>query len=190
MSAHNEKKLLILVAEGDENAFAQLFYLYHQRLGAYIYQITCSREMTEEIVQDVFLKTWMLRQTLATVESFQSWLFVVAKNHAINGLKKSVSERRRQEVWKKSIQEEPVLQDIEAEDKYQLLDEAIGQLPQQQRKVFIMSRYHRLKYEEIASELNLSRETVKYYLQIATSSISKFIIKRIHLVLWMLLINR
>ena len=184
MTEHNERKLLLQVVEGDEPAFAQLFYSYHESLGAYIYQLTCSREMAEEVVQDVFLKIWMQRYLLKEVDNFQAWLFVVAKNQAINSLKQSVAERKKRLLWKKDQEADAVLQAIEEDDKFQLLDEAIGQLPQQQKKVFIMSRYHRLKYEEIARELNLSRETVKYYLQIATSSISKFIIKRIHLIIW------
>lgn len=86
-----------------------------------------------------------------------------------------VRERTERQIWEKQHLNWPQNADITAEDRLQLIDKAISQLPPQQKKVFILSRYQRRKYIEIAAELNLSKETVKSYLQIATSSIRKFV---------------
>jgi len=51
-----ERELLIQVASGNEYAFRQLFMAHHQQLGVHMFRITNSAELTEEIVQDVFLK--------------------------------------------------------------------------------------------------------------------------------------
>lgn len=186
-SENNEKDLLLQVAQGHEKAFAQLFHRYHHSLGIYIYQLTSSRELTEELVQDVFLKIWTNRQSLVQVENFEAWLFVITRNHTLNCLRKLVRERMEQKEWRKLQDPEFFAAGAPDEEQFQLIDQAIRQLPPQQKKVFILSRYRRLKYEEIAQELNLSRETVKSYLQIATSSITKFVTSRFSLIFWFFL---
>jgi RNA polymerase sigma-70 factor (ECF subfamily) len=184
-STNNETHLLQRVANGDETAFSELYYSYHNTLGIYIYQLTQSRELSEEIVQDVFLKIWVGREALTEVNNFKAWLFVVSKNQALNALRALVKERVLQKNWTRDHQfsyakEEAAVND----DAYILLDQAINQLPEQQKKVFILSRYRRLKYKEIAKELNLSKETVKSYLAIAVSSITKFVNSKFSPVFW------
>jgi RNA polymerase sigma-70 factor (ECF subfamily) len=65
--------------------------------------------------------------------------------------------------------------EAESDIYHSLLDEAINQLPAQQQKVYLMSRHERLRYAEVATRLNISRETVKKYLQIATASITEYV---------------
>jgi len=184
-STNNETQLLLQVAKGDEPAFSELYYRYHNALGIYIYQLTGSRELSEEIVQDVFLKIWIGREALAEVNNFKAWLFIVSKNHALNSLRTLVKERTLKKNWSRDHQfshtkDEAAFND----DSYMLIDQAINQLPEQQKKVFILSRYRRLKYKEIAKELNLSRETVKSYLGLAVSSITKFVNSKFSPVFW------
>ncbi len=66
-----EKKLLLQVAEGDETAFIQLYLQQHQLLASYVFRITESRELTEEIMQDVFMNIWRVRETLAGINNFK-----------------------------------------------------------------------------------------------------------------------
>lgn len=171
----SEKELLLRVANGDEHAFSELFNTHHQLLGTHIYRITDSVELAEEVVQDVFLKIWMSRETLTTVQNFRAYLFVISKNHALNCLRKVAKERIHQKTLEENAmslipQDNPGL-----DGYYSLLDEAIDHLPPQQQKVYLLSRHNRLKYDEIASQMGLSRETVKKYLQGATHSITTFV---------------
>jgi RNA polymerase sigma-70 factor (family 1) len=182
----NEASLLLHVAEGDEKAFSSLYYKYHHRLGIYLYQLTSSRPFAEELLQDVFCKVWEKRDQLPAIENFQAWLFTIAKNQALNALRSVVSERLQKKVWEKNQVDVSGLDQLTTEDQLQLLDKAISQLPPQQKKVFMLSRYKRLKYIEIAEELNLSKETIKSYLQIATSSIRKYVNNHLPLLLWWL----
>jgi RNA polymerase sigma-70 factor (ECF subfamily) len=175
---HHENELLLRVAAGDEHAFRLLFTAYHQQLGTHIYRITNSAELAEEVVQDVFLKIWMTRETLSTIEDFKAYLFVISKNYALNCLKKLAKER----IQIKQLEQSSIgllNTDQDPSIYYNLLDEAIDHLPPQQQKVYLLSRHNRLKYAEIADQLKLSRETVKKYLQIATTSITDYV--RTHL---------
>jgi len=156
-----EKRLLEKIATGDEQAFAVLFNHYCHPIGEHLFRLTRSMEMAEEIVQDVFLKIWIAREALS----------------AINALKKLAREKEKFRHFEASSEhngEDSQVKEIE-EQYYSLLDEAIDRLPAQQKKVFILSRRQRKKYEEIAEEMNLSRESVKKYLQHATRSISEYV---------------
>jgi RNA polymerase sigma-70 factor (family 1) len=170
-----EKELLLKVACGDEHAFSELFTTHHQLLGTHIYRITGSIELAEEVVQDVFLKIWMSRETLTTVQNFRAYLFVISKNHALNCLRKLAKER----MYQKTLEENAVAltpaDNSVLDTYYSLLDQAIDHLPPQQQKVYLLSRHNRLKYDEIANQMGLSRETVKKYLQGATHSITSFV---------------
>jgi len=171
-----EKKLLKQVAEGNEKSFSVIFYAYHQRLGAYVYRITGSKTMAEEVVQDVFLKIWKKREKLLEVKKFDSYLFVMSKNHAFNCLRKVATTKKKEAEFKKtlSLQNNRETKDSLKQNCYSILDQAVEQLPPQQRKVYILSRRQRLKYKEIAQKMNISHETVKKYLQHATRAITSY----------------
>jgi len=184
-ASNNETDLLQQVANGDETAFSKLYYGYHNILGIYIYQLTQSRELSEEIVQDVFLKIWVGRKALTGVTNFKAWLFIVSKNQALNSLRTITKERTLKKDLSRDYEHSSGINEESFDnDSYILLEQAINQLPEQQRKVFILSRYRRLKYKEIATELKLSRETVKSYLGLAVSSITKFVNARLYPVFW------
>jgi RNA polymerase sigma-70 factor (ECF subfamily) len=173
---NDEKELLRLVAAGDERAFTRLFDHYHQRLGLHVYRITRSEPVAEELVHDVFLKIWRNRELLLEIENFPVYLFVVSKNAALNALKRIAAERVKLTDLDHAVEVEPEQPD---DYRYALIDEAIDQLPPQQRQVYLLSRHQRLSYNEIALQMGLSRETVKKYLQIATASIISYIGKSV-----------
>jgi RNA polymerase sigma factor (sigma-70 family) len=173
---NDEKELLRQVADGDERAFTRLFDHYHQRLGIHIYRITRSEEIAEELVHDVFLKLWLNRELLSGIDNFAVYLFVVSKNAALNALKKIASEKLKF-TGLEDVAESPAEQPDDY--RYVLIDEAIDQLPPQQRQVYMLSRHQRLSYHEIAFQMGISRETVKKYLQIATASIVSYIGKSV-----------
>ena len=102
-STDNVKILLLKVVDGDENAFGQLFKIYYNQLGDFIMRITESELLTQEIVQDVFLKIWINRSSLAEIDSFRAYLLVVARNHAFNCLKKIAREESRKKEWVNTV---------------------------------------------------------------------------------------
>ncbi len=180
LCTYDERKILLQIAEGDERAFRLFFEEYHQLLGSHIMRITRSRELTEEIVQDVFMKIWMVKETLAEVRDLRAYLYMVSKNHALNSLKRIARQREIYSIEDWSLVERASpSRESDSQDYYCLIDEAIDRLPAQQRKVYLLSRRERMKYDEIAHHLGLSRETVKKYLQIATESITSFLVKKV-----------
>lgn len=162
------------IAEGDEAAFSELFYAYHQRLGAYVYRLTESKPATQEIVQDVFVKIWVKRAALTDVEHFDAYLFTAARNHVFNYIRNLARERSRRAALEAEGLREPV-QAAEVgtpeEDYHLLLDEAVAQLPQQQQRVYRLHKQEGLSHAEIAARMQLSVETVKKHMSLALRAI-------------------
>lgn len=174
---HAEKSLLKQVAKGDERAFTQLFHQWQPFLATHIFRITESEFITEEIVQDVFLKIWQSRETLAEINSFKAYLLVVSKNHALNVLRKLSNEFQKQEAF---IKENRLHQDQESETAakhyyYSLIDEAVSQLSPRQKEVYLLHRHEHLTYKQIAERLGIGTESVKTHFSLAVSSISSYV---------------
>ena len=183
-SINNQEELLKNVAEGDELAFARLMKQYANLLATFVYRLTKNRELTEEIVQDTFLKIWQTRESLAEVQNFTTFLYVISRNRALNALRTMIREKKRMMTWE---QQQPVSDHVSSEyspdEKFSLLEKAIDQLPPQQKEAWLLSRREGLKYTEIATLMDLSRETVKKYIRYASLSITRYFEDHIHLVL-------
>ena len=193
-SQYNEKELLLRVAAGDTSAFSTLFYRWHQQLAEYVLRLTRSQCMTEEIVQDAFMKIWMKKEQLPEVENFHAWLFILCRNHTFNCLRQLARNNIQQQAWiAQVIQQAQSTEEPTRESCFTLLEEAVGQLSPQQRKVYLLSRREGLKQEDIARQLRLSPHTVKRHMSLALIAIETYV--RMHApralpILILLLINR
>ncbi|GGM89353.1 RNA polymerase sigma-70 factor [Dyadobacter beijingensis] len=173
---YNEPELLDQVAQGDSQAFSRLFHAYHQELADYVLRITKSLPMTEEIVQDVFIKIWTRREQLGGVNNFRAYLFISSRNHTFNIMREEARKALLYQQWAADI---PFSEDPEhAPDReryYLIIEDAVSLLAPQQQKVWRMSREEGLKHEEIAQRMQLSRETVKRHVSLALAAISKYV---------------
>ena len=173
---YTDKELLRQVAEGDETAFKHLYLQWHQLLAGYVFRITESRELTEEIVQDVFMNIWRVRETLAEINNFKHFLLVVSRNRAFDVLKKQLKEQKLKQIWEKeNMSKLPIAVDDAEVSPYSLIDQAIDSLPPRRKEVYLLSRHERIAYKEIANRLGISIESVKTHLKLANNSISAFI---------------
>ncbi|WP_316750624.1 RNA polymerase sigma-70 factor [Pedobacter gandavensis] len=173
----NEAELILKIHQGDKRAFTILFEWYYKSLAAYIFKLTESIEITEEIVQDVFIKVWLKRETLPGISSFSNYLFILSRNKTLNQLRKQARYSSHFQSLEKELETD--LRVEEENDVYEdfrlLIDQAIEGLPPQQKRIFQLSRFERLKYEEIAQQLNLSSETVKKHMYLATKTIKEYV---------------
>lgn len=137
--------------------------------------LTRSEILSEEIVQDVFLKVWQKREELNDISYFNAWLRTVAKNTCFNYLRKLAIEEignNRYALYSESTSPSSE-NDLIAKEYQQLLDAAVQKLPPQQKKVYELSRQAGKKQEEIAREMNISIYTVKEYMKLALRTIRK-----------------
>ncbi|WP_028296119.1 RNA polymerase sigma factor [Olivibacter sitiensis] len=176
-SLPNQAELLSRIATGDERAFAALFRAYFNQVGEFVQLLTNSTETTQEIVQEVFAKIWVNRESLTHVKRFNAYLFIITRNHTLNHIRELVAERKMRKAYVNEIDaiEAPsVFISSETKDYHQLIENAVQSLPPQQQKVFIL-RQQGLKNIEISERMNLSIESVKKYQHLAMKSVSEFV---------------
>lgn len=173
MSKPDLKPILSQIVAGDQIAFREVFDMFYPKVYSFALKLTHSTSLAEEIVQEVFVKIWVGRESLSSINYFPSYLYTITRNHAFNVLKKIAIEERIKETLKKELSE--AQEDTEDVSRYQdqhgKLVHAVNQLPPQQRLVYSLCHQQGLKYEEVAEQLNISRLTVKTHMQKALRTI-------------------
>ena len=173
---YEESKLISLLGEDSEYAFQLLYDRHRKRIYQTALRYLKSPILAQEVVQDVFLELWFNRKNLKSDQPLEAWLYSLTKNNLINRLKKIANE------WKAlkglGFISERSINNIEnnlQESQYnELLETAIGQLSEQQQKVFKLARHERLTYLEIGEKLQISPLTVKTHMSRALESIKVF----------------
>lgn len=131
--------------------------------------------MTEEIVQDVFVDIWMVRETMSEIKNFKYFLLAICRHKAFDAMKKHLKEQRRKREWEMHNKQPVTGEDNDTEIYSNLVEQAIDSLPPRRKRVYLLSRHERLTYKEIAERLGIGRESVKTHLELATKSITAFI---------------
>lgn len=138
----------------------------------FIYYKCGSKAQAEDIVQEAFLKLWENCAKI-TLEKAGGFLYTASKNIFINKINRDkVVMRFESQISQKTEQESPdfLLQEKEFEHR---LHQAIGQLPENQRIVFLMNRIDKLKYREIAEKLQISQKAVEKRMHLALLTLRK-----------------
>jgi RNA polymerase sigma-70 factor (ECF subfamily) len=161
----------------DMQAYRALYELLSERLFWFVYSLVKSREVAEEIVSDVFIKLWKMRNALLSVDNLQVFLYVIAKNFSLNYLTKEykyprVSLEEIQVESASAINPEELYISTETAGK---IREAIENLPSQCKLIFRMVREDGLKHKEVAAILQISELTVRNQLVIAVRKITEAI---------------
>jgi len=174
-----DRVLFSRIAEGDEEAFRQVFARYGAVIHPFVLSIVKQDAVAREIVQEVFLRVWLKKETLTTIDRPGSWLYRIASNLSINQLKRSQLEASVvAQIGRKRNQEEgadTLTTALDGRELRRLIDRAIDALPPQRKKVFALIREQGLSRREAAEKLNISENTVKSQLAEALRSIQAFI---------------
>lgn len=162
------------IRSGDPDAFASLFRKYYEPLYQFAGRFVKDPQTAESIVQDVFVKIWKKREEWHVQQNVKSYLYTSVKNHSLNYLKRervliSLSESTNHQDDLVSSPENALIES----EMIEAVQEAIGKLPQQCRRIYLMKRYDELTYSEIAEVLNISINTVKTQMKRALKSLHK-----------------
>ncbi|TKG95468.1 RNA polymerase sigma-70 factor [Puteibacter caeruleilacunae] len=159
-----EKNLLKRISEGDELAFELLYRRYYARLCAFANKFLFDHAAAEEVVQDVFFNIWEGRALLDDEQALKSYLFRSVQNRSLNVIASNKVKDKYADVIKDiywNSDEFDAHDSLLAKELNEKFLEAINSLPEQCRKIFLMSRNEGKKYKEIAEELNVSVKTVE-----------------------------
>lgn len=164
----DDRTLVAQLRAGEANAIAILFERYYDALCAFAIAYTSSEAEAEEIVHDVFLRVWTLREKLEIHDSVRSYLYSATRNRALNHVQRRHAERRWIDRARANDPAPAMGQAIPPADESlqyaELVREvaaAIERLPPRSRQVFLLHRQHGLTYVEIGAALDISPRTVE-----------------------------
>ena len=162
---------------GELMLFQELFERYFRSLVTYAYRYVNDWNVSEDIVQDVFMALWVNRNEIDFEEPVKPYLYRATYNRSINHLNSVLVQRRVDhtdnldelidyEILSYNQHDNLLLKEIEEE-----ISSFVKRLPEQRKKVFLLSREENMKNKEIAFLLNISEKTVEKHITTALSDI-------------------
>ena len=172
----NEKELVRQVADGSEAAYKRLFVHYWDQIYSIAFVFTKSREISQDLVQDVFARIWIKKEKLRHVERFDAYLFVTARNLIVDRMSRKMFTIKNPGLTEYFADSSQLSFDaVELKEMEEIIHRGIHVLPNQQRTAFCLNRFGGLRHDEIALQMGVSKESVKSYIVRAISSLRKYL---------------
>lgn len=173
-SFHTNQELILKLKEGSSEAFQELFYQYGKRIHRFSIGYLKNIQEAEEIVQEVFLKVWNVRDTLTSDKSLDSYIFTIAKNAILNTIRKSKNEQLYLDYEKLHPGKNILLdEELDFRELERVYKQSIEQLSPKRKIIFLLSREKNLSNAEIAAQLGISVKTVENQMTSALAQIKK-----------------
>ncbi|MGF7039352.1 RNA polymerase sigma-70 factor [Mucilaginibacter lappiensis] len=169
------KDLLLKIAhDNDLVSFKKIYFLYYERLLKLACSFVKSTEVSEEIVDDVFVKIWSNRAKLTGVNNLTVYLYVAVKNKAVNyNLASRITCVDIESVSFELKDVNGSVEDILITDELaKIINYTIQRLPEECKIVFKLVKEDGLKYRKVAEILNISVKTVEYHMNNALKTIA------------------
>jgi RNA polymerase sigma-70 factor (ECF subfamily) len=165
--------LMLRVKRGDRAAFVELVEKFQQPLFNFVFRTLRDETEAEDVAQNTFLQVWKSRARYQRTAKFSTWLFTIARNLCLNEI------RRRSRHPAESLEETHAEHDDQPQRQYEdkkvflptenvlhgelakKIEEALDELPENQRTAILLCRQDEMTYEEIAEILNCSLSATK-----------------------------
>jgi RNA polymerase sigma factor (sigma-70 family) len=163
LEALNDNTLMDKVKNGDIDKLGLLFERYKKPLFGFFYGINRDSELSEDLVQNVFVRILKYREVFRGDGEFRSWMFHIARNVSHDHYrKKRIDARDSIEDWQDYIPaEDSIFTELQKEGDMQLLARAFEKLSEDKREVLLLSKYQDKKYKEIAEQIGSTESAVK-----------------------------
>ncbi len=174
MHYKNQNDLIEAIKQGKESAFVYALETYNKPLFAYALSLANDEAMAQDILQNVFLKTWEQRKKITIKKSVQNYLFKSVYHEFINQYKKNKSHLLLEQKYYAALEKVATEEDDSFFKKaIERITSEIQNLPPKCKEVFILSRKEGLTNIEIANYLNISVKSVEAHITKAFSVIRK-----------------
>lgn len=178
----SSEELMRLVQAGSRYGLSQLMRRYANPLLTFLHRMTGDYHLSEELFQETFLAVWVSRSRYQFPRSFQYWLFGIASKQCKSRLRELGRRRKSLEQFRTlptSAATESPLESAVATETANLVEQAVLQLPDQQREVVVLRVWNDLSYKSIGSILNRTEGTVRSHMHHALNSMRTFLEPRL-----------
>ena len=159
MEQLTDVELVQEVRQGNRQAFTELMRRYQQRVYWTARRIVGSHEDADDIAQETFVKAFLALGDFRGDSSFFTWLYRIAVNLSLNAARKQqfLGYLRQSEMVARLLpSEKDPSHELEQQEMQSMLQQAIKELPEKQREVFVMRYFDELPYQEISAILKTS----------------------------------
>lgn len=172
-----ENTTIEALQNGNHKAFEEVFLTYFDKVKFLLNGLLKSESDAEELAQDIFVKLWINRQSIDTNKSFNSYLYTIARNAALNYLKHKLVEENFKNNFNGVDAEQADSSDeiLFAKEINLLIEMAVCRMPVQRKRIYQMSREKDISNNGIAEELGISKKTVENQLSLALQEIKRVI---------------
>lgn len=174
------QSLMTYISEQEKKRkFEQFFILTFPKVKAFAWKMLKSEEDAEDIAQDIYVKLWDNPEIWENMETWDRYMYTMARNHIYNFLKhKSVELTYQEQLTKEESPsfESDIHDRMHAKEIELLMKLALDNMPEQRRRVFVMSRKKGMSNQEIADYLQLSVRTVERHIYLALQDLKKIIL--------------
>ena len=155
--------LVIGLKNSNVRAFEKLFEIFQPKIKAFLKSKNLGNN-ADDVIQETFIKLWDKRESIDTSKSFDSYVFIIAKNYALKALRKQLLDEidaSETEIRDSSSSPE---QSIDLSYYEKRIQSTINKLPHQPKTVFKLRRQQGMSTKQVALELDISPKTVENYM--------------------------
>ena len=167
----SDVELITAVLKGNQETYGELVERYQGRLVNYLFRLLRNLDEAHDLAQEVFLKVYQALDRYDSRYKFSTWLFRVARNAAIDQIRKRriqlVSTDRGGDsdggsgTWEFPSQDPNPYGDLRNKERGEALQKSIDALPWEYRELILLRHFGELSYEEIAKLKEMPLGTVK-----------------------------
>lgn len=182
----SDKELVIFITKDNESAFKEFYFRYKDRLWHYAFSFLKSKEESDDIIQEVFIRFWEMRALIDPKLSVSSFLYTMTKNRILNYFRDMnvETQSKRALSLKLPVETDSIETDFIVAEFRQIITDAIEKLPPQRQRVFNLSRTEFKSHKEIAGLLNISVSTVQEHISASLRFIRGYVSKHTNLSVW------
>lgn len=158
-------QLWIKFKQGNKQAFKLIYYTYHQHLFSYGLKLSGHADITEDCIQDLFLKLWKNRKNLGDVHSIKAYLFKSFRRILIDLIK---SDRKTSNIVDLPAEydvhlsiEEMLIKNESSRLQLSRLENALNKLSKRQKEIIYLCFYKGMSYREITEVIPIKYQTVR-----------------------------
>lgn len=154
--------IVALFNKGDAQALAYVFELHNRSLCYFAERLTGDRQEAEDIVADVFMKLWKKRTDFSNLQNIKAFLYIATRNACFDFLKhrKRSNSSHEELLYLSQENDDALLRGMVETELLQKIYEEIERLPKKCRTIFKLIHFDGRSTQEVADQLNISRQNV------------------------------